>query len=84
MIPKKTKKKIKKIKKKLNSNERTKLPFKKKIKIKLKELPALLRAKKEEKKHIPTDKEIVQEQHEFEKYALSMKKLILKGKRKRK
>ncbi|MBI5073110.1 hypothetical protein HZA99_04790 [Candidatus Woesearchaeota archaeon] len=56
----------------------------KRIKIKLKEIPALFSAKKEEKKHLVSDKELSSEQHLFEKYALSLKKFILKGKGKRK
>ncbi|MEK6867559.1 MAG: hypothetical protein AABX98_01935 [Nanoarchaeota archaeon] len=58
-----------------------KLKLRQKLKIKVKEIPALLRAKREEKKHLVSDKELSQEQHEFEKYALSMKKFILKRKK---
>ncbi len=66
-----------------NGNLLTKLPFKKKVKIKLKELPALFRARKEEKKHLLSDKELLSEQHSFEKYAMSMKKFILRPKKKK-
>ena len=59
-----------------------KLPFTQKIKLKLKEIPALLRAKIQERKHIPTLKEIQAEEKLFEKEALSMKKFILKKKKK--
>lgn len=67
--------------KKQNGNSLTRLPFKKRIKVKLKEIPALLRAKKEEKKHLVSDKELSSEQNLFEKYALSMKRFILKKKK---
>ena len=66
-----------------NKKPRSKLKLRQKLKIKVKEIPALLRAKKEEKKHIPTDKELSQEQHLFEKYALSMKKFIMRGSKKK-
>ncbi len=52
------------------------IPYK--IRIKLKEIPALFRATKEEKKHIPTFSEIQKEQKGFEKEALSMRKFILR------
>lgn len=68
----------KKRQKKTYDNARTKLPLKKRIKIKLKKIPALLRAKKEEKKHLVSDKELYSEQKIFEKEAESMKKFILK------
>ena len=61
-----------------NKKPRTKLKLRQKIKIKAKEIPALLRAKKEEKKHLPTTSEIQKEHKAFEKYALLMKKLILR------
>ncbi len=74
------KEKIKKnwFKNKNNKKEQNKLKLREKFKIKAKEIPALLRAKKEEKKHIPSDKELMKEQHEFEKEALSLKRFILK------
>ncbi len=67
-----------------NKKPRTKLKLRQKIKIKAKELPALLRAKREEKKHLPTAPEIQKEHKEFEKYALLMKKFILRGSKKKK
>lgn len=67
-----------------NKKPRTKLKLRQKLKIKAKELPALLRAKREEKKHLVSDKELSQEQHLFEKYALLMKKFILRGSKKKK
>ncbi len=74
----------KKAKKNVMKKPINKLKLREKIKIKAREIPALLRAKKEEKKHIVSDKELSQEQHLFEKYALLMKKLIVRKKQMRK
>ena len=48
-----------------------------KLKWKLKKWFALQRAKKEEKVHLPTKEEVLKEERQFEKEALSMKPLIL-------
>lgn len=63
---------------------KNKLKLRQKLKIKARELPALLRAKKEEKKHIPTFEELKKETTEFEKEALSLNKFIIKKSKKRK
>ena len=63
---------------------RNKLKLRQKVKIRARELPALLRAKKEEKKHIPTFEELRNETKEFEKEALSLSKIILRKPKKRK
>lgn len=67
-----------------NKKPRTRLKLRQKIKIKAKELPALLRAKREERKHLVSNKELSQEQHLFEKYALSMKRFIMQRSKKKK
>ncbi len=54
------------------------LKLREKIKIKLLEIPALRRAKKEETQHIPTAVELKKETHEFEEEGLSLRSLILK------
>lgn len=74
----------KKAKKSVMKKPINKLKLREKIKIKAREIPALLRAKKEEKKHIPTFEELKKETTEFEKEALSLNKFILKESKKRK
>lgn len=74
----------KKAKKNVMKKPINKLKLREKIKIKAREIPALLRAKKEEKKHIPTFEELKKETTEFEKEALSLNKFILKESKKRK
>lgn len=69
--------------KKEKSKQKAKKPQKRlklrqKVKIKLLELPALYRAKKEEKQHIPTLGELKKETHEFEKEAVFLRSLIRK------
>lgn len=64
-----------------NKKPRNKLKLRQKLKIKAKEIPALLRAKREEKTHIPTASELQKETKEFEKEALSLKKFILRTKK---
>ncbi len=61
---------------------RTKLPLYTRIRFKLREIVALRRAKKEEKKHLPTTKDILKGQQKFEQEAQTMKKMILKKKKK--
>ncbi len=70
--------------KKNTKKPKNKLKLRQKVKIKARELPALLRAKKEEKKHIPTFEELRSETKEFEKEALSLSKIILQKPKKRK
>ena len=78
-------KKVKKRSIKKNTKEpRNKLKLRQKVKIRARELPALLRAKKEEKKQIPTFEELRNETKEFEKEALSLSKIILQKPKKRK
>lgn len=59
-------------------NPRKRLKLRQKIKIKLLEWPALHRAKKEEKQHIPTLGELKKETHEFEEEAVFLRSLIRK------
>ncbi|MBI5002543.1 hypothetical protein HZC31_04100 [Candidatus Woesearchaeota archaeon] len=70
--------------KKNTKKPKNKLKLRQRIKIKAREVPALLRAKKEEKKHIPTFEELRNETKEFEKEALSLSKIILRKPKKRK
>ena len=74
---------VKRVKKAINK-PRNKLKLRQRVKIKAREFPALLRAKKEEKKHIPTFEELRNETKEFEKEALSLSKIILQKPKKRK
>ena len=80
-MPKKVKKGVLK---KNSPKPRNKLKLGQKVKIRAREFPALLRAKKEEKKHIPTFEELRNETKEFEKEALSLSKIILQKPKKRK
>ncbi len=57
---------------------RDRLKLLEKIKIKLLEWPALLRAKKVEKQHLPTFQELKKETHEFEEEAVALRSLIRK------
>lgn len=57
---------------------RDRLKLLEKLKIKLLEVFALHRAKKEEKYHLPTVRELKKETHEFEEEGLSLRSLILK------
>ncbi len=75
---------VKKAKKVIMKKPKNKLKLRQKVKIKVKRIPALLRAKKEEKKHIPTFEELKRETKEFEKEALSLNKFIIKQSKKRK
>lgn len=62
-----------------------KLSLYKKIRIRLREIPALVHAKKEEQVHVPTFSELKKETQEFEKEGFSLKSLILrKGKKTKK
>jgi hypothetical protein len=72
------KKRMKKMDKEKEPQPRDRLKFLEKIKIKLLEWPALLRAKKEEKQHLPTFQELKKETHEFEKEAIALRSLIRK------
>lgn len=64
--------------------KKDRIPLQQKIKLKLREIPALLRAKIQERKHIPTLQELKEEEKLFEKEALSMKPFILKKRKKKK
>lgn len=66
-----------------NKKPRNKLKLRQKLKIKVKEIPALLRAKREEKIHVPTFSELKKETHEFEKEGYSLKRVILTNKKKK-
>ena len=59
---------------------RHKIPLQQKIVLKLREIPALWKAKKEEKKHLPTTKELLKEEKQFERNGKLMRRLIMKKK----
>lgn len=61
-----------------------KLSLYKKIRIRLREIPALLHAKKEEEVHVPTFSELKKETREFEEEGYSLKPLILRKRKKTK
>ncbi|MFA6887925.1 MAG: hypothetical protein WC254_00330 [Candidatus Woesearchaeota archaeon] len=56
---------------------RVKIPLSQRIALKLREIPALWRAKKQEKIQIPTKKQAIKEEKQFEKEVKLMKKIIL-------
>jgi len=60
---------------------RQKIPLTQRIALKLREIPALWRARKQEKTHIPTKKEILKEEKQFEKQGKTMRKIILRKKK---
>ncbi len=62
---------------------RQKIPLAQRIALKLREIPALWRAKKQENVYIPTKKDILKQEKQFEKQAKSMKKIILRKKKKK-
>ena len=70
--------------KKAIKKPKNKLKFRQKVKIKTREFPALLRAKREEKKHIPTFEELRKETNDFEKEAISLRKIILQQPKRKK
>ena len=70
--------------KKAIKKPKNKLKFRQKVKIKAREFPALLRAKREEKKHIPTFEELRKETNDFEKEAISLRKIILQQPKRKK
>lgn len=60
---------------------RQKIPLGQRIRLRLREIPALWRAKKQEKVHIPTKKDIIKEKKQFEKEGKAMRKIILRKKK---